>query len=340
MPKSKQKGQAVAERLDISIVVPTYNRPKALKQCLTSLVKQEMGGSSWEIVVVDDGSKKDLLTIVEAFEKPDLIRFFRQKNQGPAAARNYGVTMAKGEYVAFIDDDCRAAPDWLHNLSRRLSPNLIVGGRTSNALRNNLYAEATQLLIAFIYDFFAPTKLLFFASNNFALSRDLFLDAKGFDEEHFGNTEPYTSAGEDREFCVRWTHTGGELLLAYDANIQHYHSLDFSSFCKLHFKYGTGGVLFDEKMKKMGVNLQEGQDNFYNSLSRFAFEQAEYRWWKKWLICFLLLVSQIQGIRGWYKGQKMLLSSPTPFAQRYEAYRFIYQMFRLGIRQRNDAKSS
>ena len=95
----------------ISVVIPTYNRAKLLKECLTSLCKQEY--KNFEVIVVDDGSKDQTKEIVDSFKKNLDIKYIFQENKGPACARNLGIKMASGDIVAFIDDDCIASRQWL-----------------------------------------------------------------------------------------------------------------------------------------------------------------------------------------------------------------------------------
>lgn len=89
----------------ISIVVPVYNVENYLYQCLNSLVNQTL--EEIEIIVVNDGSTDQSSEILSDFEKhyPHKIKCIHQVNQGISAARNNGVTIATGEYLAFIDSD-------------------------------------------------------------------------------------------------------------------------------------------------------------------------------------------------------------------------------------------
>ena len=95
----------------VSVVVPTRGRPGALKRCLESLARQDYPIDAFEIVVIDDGSPQPV-TLPELGSGVSFT-LHRQAQGGPAAARNHGLEHARGEYVAFIDDDCEASPDWL-----------------------------------------------------------------------------------------------------------------------------------------------------------------------------------------------------------------------------------
>jgi glycosyltransferase involved in cell wall biosynthesis len=99
----------LASSLDstVSIIVPTYNRAKYLPEALESIRAQTC--TDWELIVVDDGSQDDTAAVMErltpTMSRP--VRYVRRENGGPAAARNTGLDLATGKYVAFLDsDDC------------------------------------------------------------------------------------------------------------------------------------------------------------------------------------------------------------------------------------------
>lgn len=85
----------------ISVVVTTYNRPQEVKDAVDSLLNQSI--KPLEIIIIDDGSSSPLRMEVDD-QKLRLVRF--DEEIGLSNTRNYGVKIAKGEYVAFMDDDC------------------------------------------------------------------------------------------------------------------------------------------------------------------------------------------------------------------------------------------
>lgn len=101
--------------MQLSIIIPTYNRADILKECLERLGKQEFMNNEFEIVVVDDGSTDDTKNVVQQAKKQYKvdIRYLYQKNQGQGIARNYGLRYAKGTIVAFIGDDILVLPDFV-----------------------------------------------------------------------------------------------------------------------------------------------------------------------------------------------------------------------------------
>ncbi len=91
----------------ISVVVPAYNAAKFLPEAIESITSQSLAPS--EIIVVDDGSKDDTLSIAQALCDQVVV----QENQGAGAARNAGVSASSGDYLAFLDADDLWSPDKL-----------------------------------------------------------------------------------------------------------------------------------------------------------------------------------------------------------------------------------
>jgi glycosyltransferase involved in cell wall biosynthesis len=92
--------------LELSIVVPVYNVKPYLQKCIDSLLDQDIEKSRYEIILVDDGSTDGSGQLCDEFaEKGSNITVIHQKNQGLGAARNKGISHAKGTYIQFVDSD-------------------------------------------------------------------------------------------------------------------------------------------------------------------------------------------------------------------------------------------
>lgn len=88
-------------RATVSVVVPTYNRADRLQDTVASILAQTV--QPLEVLIVDDGSKDDTARVCREFPPP--VRYLHRENGGSAAARNTGMHVAKGEYIAFLDAD-------------------------------------------------------------------------------------------------------------------------------------------------------------------------------------------------------------------------------------------
>ncbi len=88
----------------VSVIIPVYNASNYLKGCLDSVLKQSL--IELEVICIDDGSTDDSLEILKKYGKEDFrIKIIHQENNGAAAARNAGIQIASGDYIAFIDSD-------------------------------------------------------------------------------------------------------------------------------------------------------------------------------------------------------------------------------------------
>lgn len=222
-----------------SVVVPTHNRPGLLRECLEALANQDLAADRFEVVVVDDGSTGPPVSkIVDEFQSRCRIRLFGQRRGGPSQARNFGAEQARGDYLAFTDDDCAPAPNWLSALSLRLAqnPGAGIGGQTINALADNRYAAASQALIDYLYSYYNQDDggARFFTSNNLALPAARFRELGGFD------TSYTRAASEDRELCSHWLQLGYRLIYAPEARVYHHHEMGAIEYWRQHFNYGRG----------------------------------------------------------------------------------------------------
>lgn len=88
----------------VSVIIPTYNEKASLEDCIESLGRQTL--SDFEIIVIDDGSTDGTLAILKSLKKslPD-FSYAKQNHKGAGAARNYGVSLAKGTILVFVDAD-------------------------------------------------------------------------------------------------------------------------------------------------------------------------------------------------------------------------------------------
>lgn len=99
----------------VSIIVPIYNVAKYLPTCLDSIINQTH--QNLEILLIDDGSTDDSGNIADSYAKKDSrITVIHQKNQGQSAARNYGLSLASGDYISFVDGDDEVKPDFIEKL--------------------------------------------------------------------------------------------------------------------------------------------------------------------------------------------------------------------------------
>jgi GT2 family glycosyltransferase len=206
--------------MDLSIIIPTHNRVDALEQTLAALARQEFA-QPWEVIVVDNNSTDETNEVVGRMAKDfpvDLI-LTEETKPGPAAARNKGASIARGEYLLFMDNDIIAAPDLLSRHYRRLTenPGCWIVGQFPNKpdqeatifgrYQRHLYplARAKSLV---------ETNAITGAGTS--MPREDFEQLGGFDMNFFA------ASGEDRELAMRAIASGIRIL--YDPSIVAIHN--------------------------------------------------------------------------------------------------------------------
>lgn len=232
--------------MKFTVVVPTYNRALLLERCLASLAAQNY--ADYEVIVVDDGSTDDTGAVVEDFPR---VKYLRQDNRGPAAARNLGWTHADGEVIAFIDDDCVAPPDWLFRLAEAYEryPQVSgVGGfleAPPEVLESSLLAQYEQYMTRNVYQardeeclggFECPAG----GTCNMSYRRKVLVGVGGFDESF------PVAAGEDAELKLRICQ-GGHRLLYIPLKVTHLRPYTWRSFLRQSFQRGLGVFYFESK---------------------------------------------------------------------------------------------
>jgi len=110
-------------RMEISVILCTYNRCQSLAKSLESLAATQMPESvSWEVLVVDNNSRDQTRAVVEDCSRryPERFRYLFEPKQGKSHALNAGIQATKGEILAFVDDDVTVESTWLQNLTAPL----------------------------------------------------------------------------------------------------------------------------------------------------------------------------------------------------------------------------
>ena len=221
----------------ISVVIPTYNRAPELETCLTALAAQTLSRDQFEVLVIDDGSSDSTSSLLETLSSgsPMNLRYFVQPNEGPAAARNAGIEQAKGEWIAFTDDDCIPDPGWLESLSASIPLDdgcAGIGGEIVR-LRNTLigrYIDDSGMMRHRVSD--GVTDYLITANAMF--HRPLLIEVSGFEKRI---TWP---GGEDPDLSTRLRDRGYYLKVMPGAIVRHNHRDTIRGLWRTAWLYGRG----------------------------------------------------------------------------------------------------
>jgi len=103
-----------------SIIVATFNRLEEMKELTGSLQEVDFPRDHFELVVADDGSDDGTREFLESADFNFSLKYLRQENKGPGAARNLGMKKAEGKYFLFMDSDCTVPADYLEKIDEAL----------------------------------------------------------------------------------------------------------------------------------------------------------------------------------------------------------------------------
>lgn len=221
----------------LTVAVPTRDRPASLAACLQALERQTHPGL--EIVVVDDGSR-DPAAVTRVVARSPRARLLRGPGSGPAAARNLAARAARSPVVCFTDDDCRPRPDWAQQLAAALGDGAdAAAGPTLNARPRHPASAASQAITGLLSRAGAGPEgdLGFAPTSNLAVRRAV-LTRLPFAEDY------PLAAGEDRDWCARLQAEGGRIRLAPGAVVDHHQSLSLAGFWRQQVRYGRGAQRF------------------------------------------------------------------------------------------------
>jgi GT2 family glycosyltransferase len=249
--------------MKFTVIIPTRNRPHALADCLHSFTALDYPAGAWELIVVNDGGEWSLTTDQWPPQLP--LQVVTIAPSGPAAARNAGARLARGDYLAFTDDDCRVSPDWLQQFERGFAQTGLdgLGGQTLNPQVGRSGASASQFLIDFLYDYMQDQSgnALLLVSNNVAYRRPAFMAVGGFDESF------PLAAAEDMEMSYRLVGRGYRLAYYPAAKVWHYHRLSAGGHLRQQFRYGRGAYFFERVARQENYQaMRPAAGSFYRSL--------------------------------------------------------------------------
>ena len=221
-----------------TVVVPTLGRPEQLSRCVAAIEALDYPRDRLEVLVIED-----------------------EDGAGPSAARNRGLEAARGEVVAFTDDDCEPAEDWLRVLAEAWQddPDRAYGGTVENALDDDLTAEIAQRIIMAGYSRVnEPGDARFLTSNNLLFPTQRLRELGGFDQS--------LRTSEDRDLCDRWRLRGHRLEHVPQAIVRHRHVGGPREFWRQHVAYGRGSRRFHVLHRERTGSLPRIEPSFYAHL--------------------------------------------------------------------------
>jgi glycosyltransferase involved in cell wall biosynthesis len=221
----------------ISIVICTYNGSATIRDTLEGISK--LTYPEFEVIVVNDGSKDDTDSIVSLYP----VKLISTENNGLSSARNTGMVNAKGEIIAYIDDDAYPDPHWLHYLAYSFITSNHAGIGGPNIAPDTDGPVATCVAHAPggpVHVLLTDDIAEHVPGCNMAFRREVLMEVGGFDPV-------FRAAGDDVDLCWRIQHTGRTIGYHPSALVWHHRRNSLKAYWKQQKGYGKAEALLEAK---------------------------------------------------------------------------------------------
>ncbi|TKJ41606.1 hypothetical protein CEE37_03305 [candidate division LCP-89 bacterium B3_LCP] len=223
----------------ISVIIPAYNAEKTLPYTLRALQNQTLPRELYEVIVVDDASTDGTGAVAREFG----VRYRRQHKEGPAAARNLGVRIARGDIVLFTDSDCIPREDWIEKMVKPFEDTRIAGVMGRYLTRQKDFA-ARFVQLEFEERFSILDKvdnIDLVPSFAAAFRREIFEEVGGFDAHY-----PLAN-NEDVELSYKIASRGYRMVFCNDAIVYHRHPSNWKKYLSIKFSRAFWRILVYKK---------------------------------------------------------------------------------------------
>ncbi|MFT5467079.1 MAG: cellulose synthase/poly-beta-1,6-N-acetylglucosamine synthase-like glycosyltransferase [Verrucomicrobiales bacterium] len=250
-----------------SVVIPVRNGENVIGACLKALAAQSVGAELYEVIVVNDKSTDETVSVVGDFA----VKLVEGEGRGPAAARNLGAKQARGEILLFTDADCEPKPDWIEKLTEPLDDPEISGTRgLYDCKQPEWTARFAQLEYEQKYQILAKDEFVDFVDTSSAAYRKSVFDEFGGFCDEFG-----AAAAEDTDFSYQLARAGHKLVFCPDAFVFHQHPAQLSTYLSRKYKNAVWrSVLYNRHPGKMVRDSHTPQTLKIQILLLYAFAIA------------------------------------------------------------------
>lgn len=268
----------------LSVIICTYNREECILAALDSLNVQIFDKSKYEVLLINNNSTDNTASLCEHYgaDKPDFrYRYFVEKTQGLSYARNRGIAESMGDIVIFMDDDAKAEPDYLQNMSNffeKYPDAMASGGRIYPDFETKRPRWMSHFLVSLTSSIDRGDQVQLFKNRSFpiganmAFRRSVFTDYGVFNVD-LGRIGKNLLGAEEKDIFYRLMKDGKKVYYVPDAIVHHYvpdARLTFSFF------------------KRQAVGIGSSERLRAKSFSTFEYAKSIIREGIKWGVSFCL----------------------------------------------------
>ncbi len=239
--------------LKYSIIIAVYNRLAEVKELLASAEELDFPRTLFELLFVDDGSTDGFREFIQSYRSTSglQLRWLYQNNQGPGAARNYGMANSTAQYFIFVDSDCLFPPMWLKRIDRHLQRHrcdAFGGPDEAHASFTPFQKAVNHTMTSYIGTLGtrgkrrAPERF-YPRSFNMGIHRRVY--------EAIGGMDTSLRHGQDMDYSARIYKAGFRVCLIADAYVYHKRRTDWWKFFKQIFNWGVARIALYRRHREM-----------------------------------------------------------------------------------------
>ncbi len=250
--------------IKISAVLCSYNRARFIIKAIESIFNQDFDKSLYEVIVVDNNSTEDVLGVLEAYKQAHPgynFKYFTEMQQGVAHARTRCVKEAKGEIVAFLDDDSEAQPGWLASMAGFFDEHpetYSLGGKIVPYFLTDIPDWYSKYFFGLVGNFDLGPKVKQLTKERYPCGANMAFRRKVFDEIGYfnallGRSGTGLLATEEKDIYKRVLAAGHDVY--YLPHVWVKHAVEANKFNADYVKRHSRGIGGGERLRLQGQNL-------------------------------------------------------------------------------------
>ena len=272
----------------VSVIIPVYNAAQYIERCIKAFTQSSY--SFYEIIVVDDASTDDSVEIARKYG----VRIFHVVIQsGPAAARNLGAKMAKGDILFFVDADIMIEQGTISRVVTDFERNnnlaALFGSYDDSPSENNFVSQYKNLMHHFVHQRSRKDAITFWAGCG-AIRKEVFNKVNGFDNNRYSRP-----AIEDIELGYRMKSMGYEILLDKELQVKHLKKWTFVSLLRADIIYRAipwSMLMLENRNVANDLNLKKS-DKVSSGLVGLSVVITPFSFFYPFLLCINFLILSI-----------------------------------------------